>query len=53
MDAGMLGSAATIEMLSQALVDYKVNKLVLDPVSRKPADQNPYITASILETEYS
>ncbi|GAW22403.1 hypothetical protein ANO14919_119400 [Xylariales sp. No.14919] len=29
---GMLGSAATIEMLSQALVDYKVEKLVLDPV---------------------
>ncbi|KAI0435217.1 Rapamycin-insensitive companion of mTOR, N-term-domain-containing protein [Xylaria sp. FL1042] len=29
---GMLGSAATIEMLAQALVDYKVEKLVLDPV---------------------
>ncbi|KAI0526669.1 Rapamycin-insensitive companion of mTOR, N-term-domain-containing protein [Xylaria bambusicola] len=29
---GMLGSAATIEMLSQALVDYKVEKLILDPV---------------------
>ncbi|KAI1310925.1 Rapamycin-insensitive companion of mTOR, N-term-domain-containing protein [Xylaria venustula] len=29
---GMLGSAATIEMLSQALVEYKVEKLVLDPV---------------------
>ncbi|KAI1426676.1 Phosphomethylpyrimidine kinase-domain-containing protein [Xylaria sp. FL1777] len=29
---GMLGSAATIQMLSQALVDYKVEKLVLDPV---------------------
>ncbi|KAI1355737.1 Phosphomethylpyrimidine kinase-domain-containing protein [Xylaria sp. FL0043] len=29
---GMLGSAATIEMLAQALVEYKVDKLVLDPV---------------------
>ncbi|KAJ2969916.1 hypothetical protein NUW58_g9855 [Xylaria curta] len=29
---GMLGSAATIEMLAQALVDYKVERLVLDPV---------------------
>ncbi|KAI0402945.1 Phosphomethylpyrimidine kinase-domain-containing protein [Xylaria palmicola] len=29
---GMLGSAATIEMLAQALVDYEVKKLVLDPV---------------------
>ncbi|KAI0971808.1 Rapamycin-insensitive companion of mTOR, N-term-domain-containing protein [Xylaria arbuscula] len=29
---GMLGSAATIEMLAQALVEYKVEKLVLDPV---------------------
>ncbi|KAF2964655.1 hypothetical protein GQX73_g8927 [Xylaria multiplex] len=29
---GMLGSAATIKMLSQALADYKVERLVLDPV---------------------
>ncbi|RYC65826.1 hypothetical protein CHU98_g386 [Xylaria longipes] len=28
---GMLGSAATIEMLAQAVVDYKVERLVLDP----------------------
>ncbi|KAI0486909.1 Phosphomethylpyrimidine kinase-domain-containing protein [Xylaria cf. heliscus] len=29
---GMLGSAATIAMLAQAVADYKVEKLVLDPV---------------------
>ncbi|KAJ3557257.1 hypothetical protein NPX13_g9968 [Xylaria arbuscula] len=29
---GMLGSAVTIEMLAQALVDYQVEKLILDPV---------------------
>ncbi|GAP89316.1 putative phosphomethylpyrimidine kinase [Rosellinia necatrix] len=29
---GMLGSTATIEMLAEALTDYKVEKLVLDPV---------------------
>ncbi|KAI0460351.1 Phosphomethylpyrimidine kinase-domain-containing protein [Xylaria acuta] len=29
---GMLGSAATIEMLAQAVADYKVERLVLDPV---------------------
>lgn len=33
--AGMLGSAATIKMLAQALVDYNVEKLVLDPVGGK------------------
>lgn len=31
----MLGSAATIEMLAQAVTDYKVERLVLDPVSGK------------------
>jgi hydroxymethylpyrimidine/phosphomethylpyrimidine kinase len=30
----MLGSVATIEMLAQALVDHKVERLVLDPVSK-------------------
>jgi hydroxymethylpyrimidine/phosphomethylpyrimidine kinase len=35
MSTGMLGSAATIEMLAQALVDHKVETLVLDPVSKK------------------
>lgn len=34
-DAGMLSSAATIKMLTQALVEYDVKKLVLDPVSEK------------------
>ncbi|KAI1757771.1 Rapamycin-insensitive companion of mTOR, N-term-domain-containing protein [Xylaria castorea] len=29
---GMLGSAATIEMLARAVADYKVERLVLDPV---------------------
>lgn len=29
----MLGSAATIEMLAQALRDYRVETVVLDPVS--------------------
>ncbi|KAI0200485.1 Rapamycin-insensitive companion of mTOR, N-term-domain-containing protein [Astrocystis sublimbata] len=29
---GMLGSVATIEMLSQAVVDYRIETLVLDPV---------------------
>ncbi|KAI8634900.1 Rapamycin-insensitive companion of mTOR, N-term-domain-containing protein [Xylariaceae sp. FL1651] len=29
---GMLGSAATIEMLAQALTEHKVERLVLDPV---------------------
>ncbi|KAI0550263.1 Phosphomethylpyrimidine kinase-domain-containing protein [Xylaria curta] len=29
---GMLGSAATIEMLAQAVADYKIERLVLDPV---------------------
>ena len=29
----MLGSAATIEMLAQALKDYRVETTVLDPVS--------------------
>jgi hydroxymethylpyrimidine/phosphomethylpyrimidine kinase len=32
---GMLASAATIEMLAKAIKDYNVEKLVLDPVSRR------------------
>lgn len=38
--AGMLSSAATIKMLAQALVDYKVKKLVLDPVGGKYLNDN-------------
>ncbi|KAI0195109.1 Phosphomethylpyrimidine kinase-domain-containing protein [Xylaria flabelliformis] len=30
--SGMLGSAATVEMLARAMADYKVERLVLDPV---------------------
>jgi hydroxymethylpyrimidine/phosphomethylpyrimidine kinase len=41
IDAGMLGSAATIKMLAQALTYYKVEKLVLDPVRGKWSNHPP------------